>query len=279
LSVLSIFRSRSQSGAAAVLIALALWCVGAARAEDSRIAALRAADRKTFTDAEIIDGFLKTTIGAELGTGGETDRIRKYTGPVRAFIDNHGPAQRTAQVGSVIKDIAAHIRNLDFAVTDDRGASNMLITLVRNRDLEKTITSFYGRRRARQIEHSLDPQCLSGLAKNESFEIVHSEVFLVHDAGEFVLYDCAYEEILQALGPINDTDAVPWTMFNDRVQKGFFDVFDQLILNILYDPRIHAGMTSAEARTVLPAIIPDARATVAKLNGLRETPPERGEAH
>ncbi len=85
------------------------------------------------------------------------------------------------------------------------------------------------------------PQCLSGFRKDETFRITHSDVILVVDAGDFIFYDCVYEELLQALGPINDTNAVPWTMFNDDVQMGFFDVYDQYILNILYDPSHPAG--------------------------------------
>ena len=37
--------------------------------------------------------------------------------------------------------------------------------------------------------------------------------------------------------------SVPWTMFNDNVSMGYFDVYDQYLLNLLYDPRIKAGMT------------------------------------
>ena len=62
-------------------------------------------------------------------------------------------------------------------------------------------------------------------------------------ASDFIFYDCVYEELLQSLGPINDTDKVPWTMFNDDVQMGFFGVYDQYILNILYHPRVRPGMT------------------------------------
>jgi hypothetical protein len=94
-------------------------------------------------------------------------------------------------------------------------------------------------------------------------------VVLMTDVSDFVFVDCAYEELLQALGPINDTDKVPWTMFNDDVQKGYFDVYDQLILNILYDPRVRPGMTAAEVRAVLPQVLPDARAFVAETNGLK----------
>src|SRR5947199_295473 len=126
--------------------------------------------------------------------------------------------------------------------------ANVVVRLVRDRDLFRTISSFYGSDRAREIRSSLDPQCLSGFRKNERYEIEHSDVILTVDNGDFIFFDCAYEELLQSLGPINDTSSVPWTMFNDSVQMGYFDVYDQYILNILYDPRIRPGMTVAEVR-------------------------------
>jgi hypothetical protein len=141
---------------------------------------------------------------------------------------------------------------------------------VRDRDLNRTITKFYGSERAREIAGSLDPQCLSGFRKNEKFEIEHSDVILTVDNGDFIFLDCAYEELLQSLGPINDTDSVPWTMFNDNVSMGFFGIYDQYLLNLLYDPRIKAGMTVAEVQEVLPAVLADVRAWVRKVNNLPE---------
>ena len=115
-----------------------------------------------------------------------------------------------------------------------------------DRDLTRTIAKVYGKDRAHEIKASLDPQCLSGFRKNDAYEIEHSDVILTVDDGDFVFFDCAYEELLQSLGPINDTSSVPWTMFNDDVSMGFFDVYDQYILNMLYDPRIRPGMTVEE---------------------------------
>jgi hypothetical protein len=59
-------------------------------------------------------------------------------------------------------------------------------------------------------------------------------------------------------------------MFNDNVSMGFFDVYDQYILNVLYDPRIKAGMTVAEVKAVLPEVLADVRAWVSKVNNLAE---------
>jgi hypothetical protein len=49
---------------------------------------------------------------------------------------------------------------------------------------------------------------------------------------------------------------------------GFFGVYDQYIMNILYDPRIKAGMTVQEVKAVLPQVLADVRIWVAKVNGL-----------
>ena len=233
------------------------------------IAARQRAEKKSFTDGEIVEGFLKTAFGAEYHLAGRVDRIRKFDGPVRVFAESDR-ADRKAQLAKVVADIGKHVQHLDIAMIDSSEAANVRVKLVRDRDLFRTISSFYGAEKAREIRTSLDPQCLSGFRKNEKFEIEHSDVILTIDSGDFVFLDCAYEELLQSLGPINDTSSVPWTMFNDKVSMGFFDVYDQYILNLLYNPRIRAGMTVGEVNAVLPEVLPDVRAWVRKVNHLPE---------
>ena len=237
-------------------------------AENPAVASRQRAEKKTFTDSQIIDGFMKTAFGAEYHLAGRIDRIRKYQEPVRVFVEGAVRSDRKAQLSKVVADIGHRVQNLDIAMTETREAANTIITLVRERDLQKTIIAFYGEDRAREIRSNLDPQCLSGFRKNEAYEIQRSDVILTVDDGDFVFLDCAYEELLQSLGPINDTDSVPWTMFNDEVSMGFFDIYDQYILNILYDTRIKAGMTVQEVREVLPLVLPDVRAWVAKVNNV-----------
>lgn len=240
----------------------------AARAEDPQITKRRAAERKTFTDAEIFDGFFKTSFGAEMRLAGRTDGIRKYEMPVRVFVENRAKPDRHAQVAAVVADIKAHIANIDLAMAKDRASANVVVRLLRGRDLYPALRAAYGRDRTHKIQKSLDPQCLSGFSKDAALRIVHSDVFLVVDRGDFIFYDCVYEELLQSLGPINDDSSVRWTMFNDDVQMGFFDVYDQYILNIIYHPRVHAGMTHEQMRVLLPEIMPEVRAWVAKVNNL-----------
>jgi hypothetical protein len=261
-------RRLARSAIGLALVGTTIFAATVAVAEDGQIGQRRAAERKIFTDKEIVDGFFKVTFGAEFQVAGRTDRIRKFAAPVRIYIDNRAWPDRRSQVTAVIDDIRSRIRNLDMAVTANRSEANVVVSLVRDRDLGRTIRSLYGIERARRIQSSLQPQCLSGFRKDDEYRITYADVIIVADAGDFIFYDCIYEELLQALGPINDDSTLPWSMFNDNVQLGFFDIYDQYILNILYHPRIRPGMSRAEVEAELPAVLPEVRTWVAKVNEL-----------
>jgi hypothetical protein len=251
-------------------LAFASVAAPALSAENPTVTSRQRAEKKTFTDGEIVDGFFRTAFGAEFHLAGRVDRIRKYAMPVRVFATGANRPDRKAQLTKVVADIGRRVAHLDIAMANSIDDATIVVTLVRDRDLIPTVQRFYGEARAREIKSSLDPQCLSGFRKNERFEIEHSDVILTVDKGDFVFLDCAYEELLQSLGPINDTNSVPWTMFNDHVSMGFFDIYDQYLLNILYDPRIKPGMSVEEVKAVLPEVLADVRAWVRKVNGLGE---------
>jgi hypothetical protein len=237
-----------------------------AYAEDPGISSRRASERTDFTDEEIKNGFFKIAFNAELQLGAPAERVRKFDEPVRIFLDSKSNIDRRPEIAAVISDIRAHVNHLDVAVTDDREAANFVVRLVAARDLDRTIRSLYGNDKAKRIQQALNPQCLSGIGKDQRYRIRRAEVILPVDAGDFTFYDCAYEELLQALGAINDDRSVPWTMFNDDVQMGFFDVYDQYLLNILYDPRLRPGMTKQEVNALLPDVVSAARTWVGNVN-------------
>ena len=252
--------------AAFASIALAWIACSSANAENPDISSRRASERTDFTNDEIRDGFFKIAFGAELQLDKPAQRVRKFDEPIRIFVESHGAPDRRPEIAAIVDDIRSHVNHLDVAITNDRRAANFVVRLVAERNFDRTIRSLYGSDRAKQIRQSLSPQCLSGIGKDERYRIRRAEVIMPVDAGDFTFYDCAYEEMLQALGAINDDRSVPWTMFNDEVQMGFFDVYDQYLLNILYDPRIRAGMTKDEVDALLPEVLSTARAWVRDAN-------------
>ena len=257
---------RKLTLAAFAAIALAGFGCGLANAENPDISTRRAAERTDFTNEEIREGFFKIAFGAELQLDKPTERVRKFDEPIRIFVANHGAPDRRGEIAAIVDDIRSHVNHLDVAITNDRRSANFVVRLVAERNFDRTIRLLYGNDKAKRIQQSLSPQCLSGIGKDQLYRIRRAEVILPVDAGDFTFYDCAYEELLQALGAINDDRSVPWTMFNDEVQMGFFDIYDQYLLNILYDPRIRPGMTKDEVNALLPEVLSTARSWVRDAN-------------
>src|SRR5580658_2248005 len=98
----------------------------AASSEIPAIASRQRAEKKTFTDSEITDGFFKTAFGAEYHLAGRVDRIRKYDVPVRVFADGNRP-DRKAQLAKVVADIGQRIQHLDIAMAQTSEDANVLV--------------------------------------------------------------------------------------------------------------------------------------------------------
>src|ERR1700710_2546965 len=128
--------------AALAAIAFAALVAPPAPAERPAIASRQRAEKKSFTDSEITDGFFKTAFGAEYHLAGRVDRIRKYDGPVRVFADGNR-ADRKSQIAKVVTDIARRVQHLNIAMADSNDEANVVVKLVRDRDLYRTITTSY----------------------------------------------------------------------------------------------------------------------------------------
>ena len=97
---------------AAVIVAFVLaTTIVAAASEHHETNGRRSSERKAFTDAEIVEGFFKTAFGAELHLAGAMNRIRKFDGPVRVFVENRATPDRSSQVAAVVADIRARAGN------------------------------------------------------------------------------------------------------------------------------------------------------------------------
>jgi hypothetical protein len=65
---------------------------------------------------------------------------------------------------------------------------------------------------------------------------------------------CMHEEIAQGLGLANDSPAARPSIFNDDEEFALLTRQDELMLKMLYDPRLRPGMTLTEARPIIAAL-------------------------
>ncbi|SNT68926.1 DUF2927 domain-containing protein [Paracoccus seriniphilus] len=65
---------------------------------------------------------------------------------------------------------------------------------------------------------------------------------------------CIHEELAQGLGLANDSPSARPSIFNDDEEFALLTRHDELLLQILYDPRLRPGMTAAEATPIVRSI-------------------------
>ena len=62
---------------------------------------------------------------------------------------------------------------------------------------------------------------------------------------------CVHEELAQGMGLANDSPRARPSIFNDDEEFAYLTRHDELLLKILYDPRLRPGMTESEARPIV----------------------------
>lgn len=65
---------------------------------------------------------------------------------------------------------------------------------------------------------------------------------------------CIHEELAQGMGLANDSPHARPSIFNDDEEFALLTLHDEMLLKILYDPRLKPGMTAAEARPIVHRI-------------------------
>jgi len=207
-----------------------------------------------FSDRQLGAAFYQTVFGAEYTDwGGHADIVKKFTGPVRVYIDNRSRFDRRADVAQFVGSLPRHIRGLDMAVVGSPASANFRIYVVDRAQYRSVVRTLYGDK----YMH-VPGRCLVRVYSRPS-GIRRSDAVIVADEGEFLFQRCLVEEVLQGLGPVNDSPGLPDSVFNDNSRHARFTSHDRFILNILYHRRIRAGMNASQVAAVLPEVIRDVR--------------------
>lgn len=212
----------------------------------------------SFTTEELLEGFEKTVFGLEYRSWSwRPYLVKKYTQPVQFYVHNLSSRDRTKMVRRFVREIGNRIGGLTTGITNDRNAANFEVYVVDRAQYEDVVRrDIYKNDRAR-----VPGRCLVRVVSGRK-GIKRSAAVIVSDEGEFLFKRCLVEELLQGLGPMNDDAALIHSVFNDSSRHSRFTVFDQIILNMLYDPRIKPGMSMKQTKDILPLVVRDARRRV-----------------
>jgi hypothetical protein len=210
-----------------------------------------------FTAAELTRGFLALAFGSDLRIGARPLGIRRFDHAVRARIVGGGTIDRSNEMARVIEEYAREIPGLELSIVPPSAPADIELRLIDEKDFQSALQAAFGAKVAKTFVSRTDPQCMTSVKSTADGNIVHSVSFIIVDKGDDVFLDCAYHELLHALGLSNHDEHNPWTTLNQRRMVGYLTVYDRYLLTLLYDSRIRPGMTMRQARTVLPRAIAD----------------------
>ena len=207
------------------------------------------------SDEEIIRGFNLTVFGAEISNLGFQARyVHKFRDEVRFKIHNLSRKDRSGAVKEFVNSLPSRIAGLQTRVVDGDERANFNIYVVDRADYLKTVRENVERR----ANARAPGRCLVK-SRFTTRGIIRSDAVIVSDEGEALFKRCLIEEILQGLGPLNEHTSLRNSVFNDTSRHTRFTLFDQFILNMLYDERVKNGASPRSVNRVLDEVLADTR--------------------
>ena len=218
---------------------------------------------RNFEQIALYDEYV--TRGSEIRAQTTESRLRRWRIPVRfgiEFGENVPLAQRSGDRDNVRSYVARLARATGHDIAYDEADPNFHVLILteddrdaiapRLRELvpgitESSIRAFQTRDRG--------TLCLVlAFSPGGSANYTRAIAMIRAEHPDLLRLSCIHEELAQGLGLANDSPAARPSIFNDDEEFGLLTTHDELLLKILYDPRLEAGMTAPDARPIVAEI-------------------------
>jgi hypothetical protein len=193
--------------------------------------------------------------------------LRRWSRPVRVGIifGDSVPAATRADDEALVRGVTGRLSaltGLDMRLTGEKGA-NFLVMFLDSSEQKNFAGAL--KRRYPFIEPAVidafrnSPKeifCVAYAFAHPSDVTSYAAAIVLVKAehGARMRESCVEEEMAQAMGLANDSRTARPSIFNDDEEFARLTRHDEILLRMLYDPRLRPGMTRAEALPYLPTI-------------------------
>lgn len=219
----------------------------------------REAPDVAYSNADLADHFRRI---AFFNYPGDTEHVPKpltrWEGPVNWAV--YGTDADVETVDGLMQDLA-RLTRLRIRQVPQRDANFLVVAMTEAEQQEARATLEDAETRA-FLDEFLGAVFDCGLVARWSPRnpVIDSALVYLHgDLAGLYRELCFHEEISQSLGLFNDDPTVRPSIFNDDDEFALLTTHDELLLRILYDPRLRPGMSAAEAMPIVRRIIHDIR--------------------
>lgn len=225
-----------------------------------------------FTDRNLTENFLKIALFEEYANGlvsatrNESPiRLLRWDQPVRVSVQ-FGASVPTAKRAADLAKVSSYLRRLSqisghpisvsdqnpnfwvhFASVDERATLGPALSQELSELTQGQIASVTGMSRDTfcQVLTQSDPATSTYVAAVAVIPSEHPDLLRM---------SCIHEELAQALGLPNDSNAARPSIFNDDEEFALLTRQDELMLKILYNPALRPGMNITEARPIVQTL-------------------------
>ncbi len=154
------------------------------------------------------------------------------------------------------------LTGVGFSPTDSQEAANMHIFVLNEderRALGPTLRQLVPGISTATVNSALrmnrDTYCLAFAVTPQDSPVYTRAIIIIRaEHPDLMRQACIHEEIAQAMGLPNDSPDARPSIFNDDGEFALLTTHDEMLLRILYDPRLRPGMTEAQARPIVERI-------------------------
>ncbi len=109
----------------------------------------------------------------------------------------------------------------------------------------------------KSTQHLNNAICTASYRTNSKGEIVYAGIVIPVDQARSrgKLVACIVEEITQVLGLPNDSDKAYPSIFNDHTPEDLLSPLDVVLLQLLYEPELKAGMTKSKVKPIVRKVL------------------------
>ncbi|MEP1768695.1 MAG: DUF2927 domain-containing protein [Sulfitobacter sp.] len=222
-----------------------------------------------FTDTMLARNFEQIAFyneynGDFTGPGGASP-LRRWANPVRMdviFGDAVPPSQRQTDTSN-IRNYAARLGRATGHPVSMNSAANFIVIVAGEDDRTASLAAAAARipgitaaSLAPLANLPRDTYCVVAAYASGSGSNTYTAAIAVIRAENpsLLRLSCIHEELAQGLGLANDSPAARPSIFNDDDEFALLTRHDELLLQMLYDPRLRAGMNAQQARPIVRTI-------------------------
>ena len=184
--------------------------------------------------------FERIAFTSEFGGQNRAGRLIRWNGPVRVRLTGHMPDRFRAEVERQLAELRM-LSGLTIEIASE-GAEGLPPALTVEFSSSRGGTTF-------------DPEAPCRTLIWETGYVINKVQIYITPYPDYVRRHCIAEELTQALGLADDSPVVRDSIFNDASSRQRIAPWDALMVRVLYDARLRAGMPKAEAMPIVRRII------------------------